>query len=918
MASEKKNIIWGLLNALHPSMPTADISLIGVKASCLLLNTLAEVTITQRYKNTSSKPIQIMYVFPVDDEAAVSGFNAHLGQRRVRGVIKEKKQAGQEYKAALDEGHGAALLETAGTGALCVRLGNLAADSEAEISLVYSTLCPVEEDSIVLKIPTTIKERYMPIKALQGSDAESQQPSYSSSVSYGLGLDVDIFMCGPIINVSSSTHPLSVSNDPDDSSHCQATLGVEKVAMDSDVLVRVSHSEVRKPVVFLSSQAEVDGGSASLMLSFAPQFGESQMCGGKGLEFVFLVDRSGSMGSNGTLQSRPIDLCRDALQLFLRSLPEGCLFNIVGFGSKFTKLFSTSRVYDASNLDEASRHVAAINNDMGGTEILEPLKSILSESMPGYANVCEGDTKRNRKLFLLTDGAVGNTAEVIQTVKENAGSTQVFTFGVGDGAASDLVNGVARAGRGEACFVRHGEPIDEKVITQLGKAMEPVLEDVSIDWGVLQVEEQSPAKDDLAPVFNNTPYTVLALLSKDSQHQGQVVLSGKLNGKEQQFEVNVTPWTTTRTDCRILHSLAAKHIIRDLQEKMNRPGSSNQETKILALSLRFDVASSQASFVAIEEHEETQANRVLSSVRIPLTWPDWRRKWCDISPDWRPCGSVIAGYDRSTSKGRPDQRMERCRGRKLRDISQDWRPCGSVIAGYDRSMSKGSPDRRKERRGISPDWELDGSMGADSPDRRRKRHDISPDWELDGSMGADSPDRRRKRHDISPDWELDGSMGADSPDRRRKRHDISPDWELDGSMGADSPDRTRKRHDISPDWEFAVSSTSLGSVSGDPLQLLILLQDANGSWILDDSLAKAVQLPKELIASAQPADTNGGMSAASVWATAVALAFLLKKCAEKRAVFSLLEKKARKWMAEQDGVSADKASDLISSAEHLF
>ena len=115
MASVREQVIWGLLNALQPNTPPPDIPLIGVKASCLLLNTLAEVTITQRYKNTSSNPIQAIYVFPIDDEAAVSGFTAHLGQRTVRGVIKEKEQARQEYQAALDEGHGAALLETAGT-----------------------------------------------------------------------------------------------------------------------------------------------------------------------------------------------------------------------------------------------------------------------------------------------------------------------------------------------------------------------------------------------------------------------------------------------------------------------------------------------------------------------------------------------------------------------------------------------------------------------------------------------------------------------------------------------------------------------------------------------------------------------------------------------------------------------------------
>ena len=116
------------------------------------------------------------------------------------------------------------------------------------------------------------------------------------------------------------------------------------------------------------------------------------------------------------------------------------------------------------------------------------------------------------------------------------------------------------------------------------------------------------------------------------------------------------------------------------------------------------------------------------------------------------------------------------------------------------------------------------------------------------------------------------------------------------------------------------SSARLSSSTPDTANLVLvlsLLQDVNGSWRLDDSLAKAVRLPKASITAAQPADTSCE-AAASAWATAVAIAFLLKKCAEKRAAFSLLEKKARKWMAKQDGVSSEKVSELTSCADHLF
>lgn len=46
--------------------------------------------------------------------------------------------------------------------------------------------------------------------------------------------------------------------------------------------------------------------------------------------YIFLIDRSGSMSWNNRMK-----ITNDALVLFLRSLPGGCKFGMLGFGSKF-------------------------------------------------------------------------------------------------------------------------------------------------------------------------------------------------------------------------------------------------------------------------------------------------------------------------------------------------------------------------------------------------------------------------------------------------------------------------------------------------------------------------------------------------------------------------------------------------------
>lgn len=114
-------------------------------------------------------------------------------------------------------------------------------------------------------------------------------------------------------------------------------------------------------------------------------------------EFIFLIDMSASM-----YWCDAINLAQSALRLFLHSLPDGSKFNIVQYGSRFTSTFPKSVVYDETNLKHALEDVDTYHvRSMGGTNIFEPLEHIFSQ---------ERDKKLNRQVFLLTDGAVGNTA----------------------------------------------------------------------------------------------------------------------------------------------------------------------------------------------------------------------------------------------------------------------------------------------------------------------------------------------------------------------------------------------------------------------------------------------------------------------------------------------------------------------------
>ena len=82
-------------------------------------------------------------------------------------------------------------------------------------------------------------------------------------------------------------------------------------------------------------------------------------------------------------------------------------------------------------------HCTDMQADLGGTEILQPLQDVLgSKLIAGYT----------RQVFVLTDGEVSNTAEVIECVRRHQGTARLFALGLGEGASHELVEGIGKWG----------------------------------------------------------------------------------------------------------------------------------------------------------------------------------------------------------------------------------------------------------------------------------------------------------------------------------------------------------------------------------------------------------------------------------------------------------------------------------------
>src|SRR5438046_820998 len=71
---------------------------------------IATVEVTQQFHNPYAAKIEAVYVLPLPHNAAVNEFLMTIGERRIRGIIRERQEAERIYQAAKSQGYVASLL----------------------------------------------------------------------------------------------------------------------------------------------------------------------------------------------------------------------------------------------------------------------------------------------------------------------------------------------------------------------------------------------------------------------------------------------------------------------------------------------------------------------------------------------------------------------------------------------------------------------------------------------------------------------------------------------------------------------------------------------------------------------------------------------------------------------------------------
>uniref|UniRef100_A0A8C8IKZ8 von Willebrand factor A domain-containing protein 5A-like n=1 Tax=Oncorhynchus tshawytscha TaxID=74940 RepID=A0A8C8IKZ8_ONCTS len=600
---------------------------------------VATVSSTLQYENQEESPLEAIFVFPLPGEAAVCRFSAKIGQTEVVAEVQEKQKAREQYDDLLSSGQQAFLLEESDESPDVFKLsvGSLPPGEKASISLDYVTELAVQaDDGLRLCLPAVLNPRYQPQDSGSGGSAlVSSVPT--GSVPYSLSLSARVSSLHPICRIESNCplDPLNYLN----TEKTQATVSLAAGhQFDRDVELLLYYQDTHQPTAIVeAAQASAKPGSLMgdpvVMLSLYPEFPNDVMSSMTSLgEFLFVVDRSGSMSLKSSTQWLRCILL-DTLLLLLKSLPMGCYFNIIGFGSRYESFFTKSVEYSQKTMDEALQKVKAMRADLGGTEILQPLKHI-------YSQPCLPD--QPRQLFLFTDGEVGNTKEVLDLVKANAGSHRCFSFGIGEGASSALISGVAKQGGGHSQFITGQDRMQPKVMQSLRFALQPAVVNISVKWNVPKGVSVTSLSPPIRVLFQGQRALLYAQLTGKVRALPSAVMSGSVTVKyslaeqpvENQLSFSLKPAEDTGLT---VHRLGARTLIRSLEmeERQGDGKKKGVQEKVVELSVQSGVSSVFTAFIAVHkvDGEAVQGPMLRRQVPTPSV--------CGYAKQQRRCKEMI-------------------------------------------------------------------------------------------------------------------------------------------------------------------------------------------------------------------------------------------------------------------------------------
>ncbi|UCH06263.1 MAG: AgmX/PglI C-terminal domain-containing protein [Deltaproteobacteria bacterium] len=559
---------------------------------------IANVLVTQVYKNEGTRPLEAVYIFPASTRAAVYGMKMTIGDRVITARINKREEARREYEQAKQQGKSASLLEQQRPNVFQMNVANILPSDIITVELRYTELLTPTDRVYEFVYPTVVGPRYSNQSIADSPPSErwvanpylhqGEQPTYT------FGAAVTIAAGLPIQHVTCPSHGVSI--DYDGPSRVALELDPEeKNAGNRDFIVkyRLAGDTIESGLLLFEGEKE---NFFLLMVQPPKRVAHSQI---PSREYIFIVDVSGSM------HGFPLNTSKNLLKDLIGRLRPTDRFNLLLFAGRSFLMSEQSVPANPENIRHAI-DVIEHQRGGGGTELLPALKRALSlPSTEGYA----------RSIVIATDGYVTVETEAFELIRNKLGDANVFTFGIGSSVNRYIIEGMARAGMGEP-FIVTGPDEAQKRAEQFRKLIQsPVLTGVGVNFGRFEVYDVEPPS--IPDVMADRPVIVFGKWR--GIPEGTIRIQGIAGDHPFREAIGVDSVIPAETN-RALRYLWARHRIAHLSDYNKLKPNNDCVGEVTELGLRYNLLTAYTSFVAIDTRIRRKDGHVVT-VKQPLPLP---------------------------------------------------------------------------------------------------------------------------------------------------------------------------------------------------------------------------------------------------------------------------------------------------------
>ncbi|MBI5664432.1 MAG: AgmX/PglI C-terminal domain-containing protein [Nitrospirae bacterium] len=568
---------------------SADVNISGV---------IADVRVTQVYRNEGHRPIEAIYIFPASTKAAVYGMKMTIGERVINAVVRKREEARQEYEQARQNGQSASLLEQQRPNVFQMNVANIMPGDIVKVELSYTELLVPTDRIYEFVYPTVVGPRYS--NQTEGPVPESEkwvQNPYlheGETPNYTFNIHVRIAAGLPIQEVSSDSHKVNINYE----GRSIATVKLdssEKYGGNRDYVLkyRLAGEQTESGLLLYKGEKE------NFFLLMIQPPARVKMSEIPGREYIFIVDVSGSM------HGFPLDISKKLLRDLISNLRPTDRFNVLLFAGGSSVMSESSLPAVTSNISRAVSFIEGQSGG-GGTELLPALKRALAlPEADGYS----------RTIVIATDGYVMVEEEVFDLIRSSLGNANMFAFGIGSGVNRHLIEGMANVGMGEPFIITKPEEAAAKAGAFRKLIQTPVLTDVKVDFGRFSAYDIEPQA--VPDVLAERPVIVFGKWRGDAH--GKITLRGISGSKKWSQTINAGQVKASDNNSALRY-LWARHRIKLLSDYNMLRHDDERVNEVTGLGLTYNLLTTYTSFVAVDKEVRNKDGK-LSVIKQPLPLP---------------------------------------------------------------------------------------------------------------------------------------------------------------------------------------------------------------------------------------------------------------------------------------------------------